>query len=163
MGNWDYIVATPDQRWRTWLCHIKMTVVLTASLTMERVVIYCVLALSGADLLGTVSGESDDLNFPSPAVLQGHLQNLEILSWLDLYLNDLIGAQRNDVVILIKSNLPLFSDVPTRSHILKHDIDVGNSTSIKQHANRVNPDKSACLQQVDYMLKNGIAEPICSA
>lgn len=137
--------------------------VLTASLTMERVVIYCVMALSGADSLGTVSGEWDDFIFPSPAVVQGHLQNLEILPWLDLYLNDLSGAQRDDVVILIKSNLPWFSDVPTQSHILTHDIDVGNSTSIKQHANRVNPDKRACLQQVDYMLKNRIAEPICSA
>lgn len=58
---------------------------------------------------------------------------------------------------------PLFSDVPTQTHVLEHDIDVGSSSPIKQHAYRVNLDKRARLQQqVDYMLENGIEEPSCS-
>lgn len=92
--------------------------------------------------------------------VQGRLQNLEFLSRLHLYFTDL----SEDVVDLIKSNLALLSDVATRTHVLEHDIDVGDSPPIKQHAYRVNPDKRARLQkQVDYMLQNGIAEPSCSA
>lgn len=43
--------------------------------------------------------------------------------------------------------------------VLKHDIDMGTSSPIRQHAYRVSPDKHARLQQqVDYMLENGNAE-----
>lgn len=50
--------------------------------------------------------------------------------------------------------------VPTRTHVLQHDIDVGDFPPIKQHTYRVNPDKRRRLQeQVDYMVKNDIAEP----
>lgn len=87
----------------------------------------------------------------------------EVLSKLNLYSNDLEGAQHQDVVNLILSYLELFSDRPTRTHVLEHDIDVGGSAPIKQHAYRVNPDKRARLQlQVDYMVENGIAEPSCA-
>ena len=47
--------------------------------------------------------------------------------------------------------------------MLQHDVDVGDSPPIKQHAYRVNPYKCMRLQkQVDYMLGHGIAEPSCS-
>lgn len=112
----------------------------------------------------TESNESDNIDLPSPVVGQGRLQNSEILSRLHLCFTDLRESQRQDVINLIKSNLSLFSDVPTRTHVLEHDIDVGNSPPIKQHAYRVNPDKLARLQkQVDYMVENGIAQPSCSA
>lgn len=60
--------------------------------------------------------------------------------------------------------MSLFSDVLSRTHVISHDIDVGDSSPIKQHAYRVNPDKRARLQdQVKYMIENGIAEHSCSA
>lgn len=47
--------------------------------------------------------------------------------------------------------------------MLQQDIDVGDSPPIKQHGDRVNPDKHRCLQeQVDYMLENSIVEPSSS-
>lgn len=50
--------------------------------------------------------------------------------------------------------------MPTRTNVLKHDSEVGNSDPIKQHIYRVNTDKRAWLKkQVEYMLANGIAEP----
>lgn len=49
-------------------------------------------------------------------------------------------------------------------HVVHHDIDVGDSSLIKQHPYRVNLDKRLRLkQQVAYMLENGIAEPSNSA
>lgn len=58
----------------------------------------------------------------------------------------------------------LFLDVPSRTTVLEHDIDVGSATPIKQHAYRVNPQKRLLLQkEVDYLLEHDLAEPSFSA
>ncbi len=54
----------------------------------------------------------------------------------------------------------LFSDVPTRTHVIEHDIDVGMAQPVKQHPYRVNPIKKTLLQKkVDYLLAYNLAEP----
>jgi hypothetical protein len=35
----------------------------------------------------------------------------------------------------------LFSDVPKKTQLIEHDVDVGNTTPIKQHPYQVNPVK----------------------
>lgn len=123
-----------------------------------------VLALSGSELPEEVAGESDNVVVSSSELVQGCLKNSEILSRLDKHFSDLDGAQRADIVILIWSNLDLFSDEPTGTNVLEHDIDVGDSTRIKQHTYRVNPAKRAWLKsQVGYILDKNIAEPSSSA
>lgn len=58
----------------------------------------------------------------------------------------------------------LVTDVPSQTHLLKHDIDVGESQPIKQHPYRVCPDKRRRLKkQVESMVQHGIAEPCCNA
>ncbi|KAK7929155.1 hypothetical protein WMY93_005550 [Mugilogobius chulae] len=105
-----------------------------------------------------------DIEGPSLASIHGRLQNSQILSNLDNCFLHLSAVQRTDVVNLINSHLSLFSDVPSRTHVLQHDIDVGDSVPIKQHPYRVNPEKRQRLQsQVDYMLSHGIAEPSLSS
>lgn len=72
--------------------------------------------------------------------------------------------QREAVVSLIQCHVSLFSDVPTRTHIVTHNIDVGDSPPIKQHPYRVSPDKRHWLQkQVNYMLQHGTAESSSSS
>lgn len=96
-------------------------------------------------------------------MVQGRLKNLQVVTQLDVYFNDLDGAQRKDVVNLILSNLEQFSDVLSQTNVLERDIDVGDSPPIKQHPYSVNTTKRARLQgQVDYMLENRIAEPSSS-
>lgn len=54
--------------------------------------------------------------------------------------------------------------MPSQTHVLQHDIDVGDNAPIKQHPYRVNPEKRRRLQhQVDYMLLHSIAEPSSSS
>lgn len=119
IGDQDYIVATPDRRRRTRLCHVNILKPYFDSCATSQFDCEAegkaVLVLSGAELLETVAGESDHFNFPPPAVVQGWLQNSEVLANLDIYFTDLSGAQREDVVRLIKANVGLFSDVPTRT------------------------------------------------
>ncbi len=71
---------------------------------------------------------------------------------------------RTDIVKLINGHVSLFSDVPSQTHVLQHDIDVDDNMPIKQHPYRVNPKKRRHLQnQVNYMLSHGIAEPSISS
>lgn len=52
----------------------------------------------------------------------------------------------------------LFSDVPTQTTVLQHDIDVGDCLPIKQHAYRVNSTKRAEMQkEAKYLQKQGLA------
>lgn len=54
----------------------------------------------------------------------------------------------------------LFSDVPGRTSVCTHGIDVGNAKPIKQHPYRLNPRKREVIKaEVDYLLKHGMAVP----
>ena len=77
----------------------------------------------------------------SAVVMRGRLQNSKILKKLESHLAHLPEAQRDDIVEVIMSHKPLFSDVPARTSVLQHDIDIGDCLPIKQHAYCVNPDK----------------------
>lgn len=116
----------------------------------------------------TFSGELSvaelDDGFLSVALTQGKLSNSEILRDLPAHLSHLSELQRSDLVELIESNKELFADVPIQTHLLKHDIAVGDSKPIKQHPYRANPDKHCHLKkQVDYMVQHGITEANRSA
>lgn len=177
LGDRDYIIDTPERRRRSRLCHINMLKPyfdreprsdLTPSDGVQT-------DLSGPESAGgdkvTLAMSSDtsvlhpenkddqdEIVGISSDVVHGRLKNSEMLSNLHDCLPNLVQSQREDVIRLIGSNSNLFSDVPTRTHILQHDIDIGISLPIKQHAYRVNPEKRLRLQkQVDYMLENGIA------
>ena len=53
----------------------------------------------------------------------------------------------------------LFSDVPKTTHLIEHDVNVGNATPIKQHPYRVNPVKLEAIRtEIKYMLENNIIE-----
>lgn len=52
-------------------------------------------------------------------------------------------------------SLSVFSDVPSETNVLEHDIDVGYANPIKRHAYRANPEKRALLRrEVESMMKH---------
>ena len=58
----------------------------------------------------------------------------------------------------------LFSDTPTQTHLLEHDIDVGESLPLRQRFYRVSQQKKKHIdKEVAYLLENGLAEPSSSA
>lgn len=86
-----------------------------------------------------------------------------MLNALPSLLGHLSPEQQQDVVDLIGRLLCLFGDVPTRTNVLKYDIDVNDAKPIKQHAYRVNPTKRALLKkETEYLLQNGLAWPSSS-
>ena len=164
----DYVIQTPDRRQSSRLCHINMlkpyftresdTATLSAVLKTETPPAKVVMLSS---LIGT---EEDDITDPSRSVPVGRLTNSEMLSKLPEFLSYLPPGESGDIQKLIHEFENLFGDVPSQTHVLEHDIDVGTSPPIKQHPYRVNPRKRAHLQrEVEYMLEHNIAEPSASA
>lgn len=93
----------------------------------------------------------------------GRLCNTEFLSEIDTHLNYLPVDQRREIVSLMRSHPSLFSDVPSSTNILKHDINVGTARPIKQLAYRCPLAKRELMkQEVKYLLENGLAVPSCS-
>lgn len=83
---------------------------------------------------------------------------------LNEFLSHLSDSRGKDVQGLIHSYPALFSDVPSCTNVLCHDIDVGEHAAIKQHPYRVNPTKRSVMKsEVDYLVENGLAVPSFSA
>ncbi len=105
----------------------------------------------------------DDLRLGSAAISSARLQNSETLASLSSKLSHLSESSRNELLHLIERFSSLFSDVPTVTSVLKHDIDVADHRPIKQNAYRINPVKREIMkQETDYLVKHGLAVPSSS-
>ena len=69
------------------------------------------------------------------------LSNFEILSDLETKINHVLPDKRIPLVDLLLKYKSVFPDVPNRTNVLKHDVDVGNACPIRQHPYQVNPTK----------------------
>ena len=87
------------------------------------------------------------------------LQNSQILNTLGTKLSHLPSVKRKELAEVINQYREVFPDVPNKSNLIEHDVDVGYSTPIKQHPYRISPMKKELLdKEVQYMLKNDIIE-----
>ena len=82
---------------------------------------------------------------------------------LKAHLEHLDEGQSTEVIAVIKAFPSLFGDVPGRTMVLEHDVNVGESAPVKQHPYRVNITKRAVMkEEVTYLLKNKLAVPSTS-
>ena len=87
------------------------------------------------------------------------LQYSQILNDLGTKLSHLPSVQRKEVAAIITQYREVFPNVPSKTNLIEHDVDVGDSAPIKQHPYMVSPMKKELLdKQVQYMLKNDIIE-----
>jgi len=87
------------------------------------------------------------------------LTNSEWLSQIDQKLSHLQPDQRRQMKQLIEEFACLFPDTPSATHLIQHDVDVGDAKPVKQHPYRMNPQKLAILEkEIQYLLDNGILE-----
>ena len=101
-------------------------------------------------------GDTPDLDFGCKI----RLSNSEIFDDLETKLNQVSQDKRTPLIELLLKYESVFLDVPNRTNVLMHDVDVGNASSIKQHSYWVNPIKLEKLRQdVQYMLDKYIIEP----
>ncbi|KAF7654545.1 hypothetical protein LDENG_00068500 [Lucifuga dentata] len=166
LSQQNYLIATPDRKSATQLCHVNLlkpyyprtpqSAQQETHLSSE-----CLhpvgLSVSMVPPHVVVEGE-DGMSGPDEAVLQGRLKNSESLQNLDGLLSHLEGSMRMQLAELIKSYPCLFGDTPTCTHLIEHDIDVGDAKPIRRRFYRVHPEKSKYLDsEGKYMLDNGIA------
>ena len=157
----DYIVQTPGRRKQKRLCHLNML-----KEYHDRNQAKSVVSIAPVMSVETVDEQSEnDLcdfvkfdNIGDKA--SPRLKNSDVLSNLDARLAHLSLEQQRQLSDLIHEFSHLFSDVPGRTDLVYHDIDVGEATPIKLHPYRMNPVKRQFLEkEVQYMLENDIIEP----
>lgn len=86
--------------------------------------------------------------------------NSEYLNTIDTHFSYLPPSEREDVKTLIQEYFTLFGDVPSRTSVVRHDINVGNVAPIKQHPYQCPPLKRELMRkEVQYLLDNSLAVP----
>ena len=166
ISDTNYLVKTPGRRKETQLCHINMLKAYHEKPKPELVILNNRLGLESPthskDCVGQVAEKEEDTE---SEVRLGNdqqpikLQNSQILNDLGTKLSHLPLAQRKELAEVITQYREVFPDVPSKTNLIEHDVDVGDSAPIKQHPYRVSPMKKELLdKEVQYMLKNDIIE-----
>lgn len=177
--NDNYVVATPDRKTKTQLYHANLLKQYFDQAKVEPATALAtsVCPLSCLSVAGS-AGENDrrpslgemtppagaalqevEVREPDDAVLLGRLKNSESLANLPMLFNHLTPQQSSELEALIKEFPSLFSDTPTQTSVLTHDIDVGDSPPIKQRFYRVSGERQKILEgEVQYLLKHDLAE-----
>ena len=168
ISDTNYLVKTPDRRKETQVCHINMLKAYHEKPQPELVTLNNRLGLESPthskDCVGQVAEKEEDTVSVSEVRLENDqqpikLQNSQILNDLGTKLSHLPLVQRKELAEVITQYREVFPDVPSKTNLIEHDEDVGDSAPIKQHPYRVSPMKKELLdKEVQYMLKNDIIE-----
>ena len=161
LSDVNYIISTPDCRRQRRLCHINMLKkYYETEDTHPRPKTVTTVKLVGKSQGPSSSGRrEEDISQCEP-----RLKNSDVLENLEDKFHHLSPDEREDMIQLVSDFIQLFSDVPSTTNVVCHDVEiVGDATPCKQHPYRVNQLKLHAIQkEIDYMLENGIIEYICS-
>ena len=156
----DYVIDTPDRRKSRRMCHVNMLKSYqqrseeTPDTTNHPEIPSQVLCSSV--LKDNSSSTSAEL------VVGGspRLKNSDILKKFQAgKLSHLEAVKQEEIMQLVFQFVNLFPDTPSRTDQVVHDVDVGETTPIKQHPYRVNPLKLKIIrEEVAYMLDNDLIE-----
>ena len=166
ISDTNYLVKTPGKRKETQVCHINMLKAYHEKPKPELVTLNNRLGLESPTHSENCVGQEAEMekDTESEARLGNDqqpikLQNSQILNDLGTKLSHLPLVQRKELAEVITQYREVFPDVPSKTNLIEHDVDVGDSAPIKQHPYRVSPMKKELLEkEVQYMLKNDIIE-----
>ncbi len=151
VGECNYVVETPDRRLKSRLCHVNLLKPYYARDTTFGACLVSQAAVEEED------GEDDEVGSGEPVTAR--LKNSSALGCLTESLIHLTLEQRGEVLQLVDQFKPLFKDTPGLTHLITHDVDVGETTPIKQHPYRINPQKWAQVKpELCYMEEIGVIE-----
>lgn len=186
ISDLNYLIETPDRRKKTRVCHVNLlkpyyvpdavkdstqedvTFTLNSEIPegfqVKPVLVVGARVETSLRAVQAVPVSDDEGLDPGEFVTQGCLENTEALKNLGVMLKHLPDVQSSDVIALINEYVSLFPDTPTQTNLIKHDIDVGDAKPVLQHYYRVPLEKKRHLEaEVEYLLKNGLAEPSYSS
>lgn len=84
----------------------------------------------------------EDVQTPDDAVFHPRLKNSEMLSYLKLQSSHLSAERSEQLKWSILDFLAIFRDIPIHTHLVEHDIDVGDAHPICQQFYCVSPEKT---------------------
>ena len=160
------MVKTPGRRKETQVCHINMLKAYHEKPKPELMTLSNKLGLENPKHSESCVGlEAEKEEDTESEVRLGNdqqpikLQNSQILNDLGTKLSHLPLVQRKELAEVITQYREVFPNVPSKTNLIEHDVDVGNSAPIKQHPYRVSPMKRELPdKEVQYMLENDIIE-----
>lgn len=170
ISNTDYVIGTPDRKRKTRVCHVNMLKTFHNREAVQNVLLAdeITVPVSSPVLVACAAVEIADPE--DDGVILRHtyqqcarLTNSEVLTDFAFHVSHLSEQQGCDIMHLVNDFPALFNDVPSRTTVLEHDINVGDAAPIKQHAYRVNTAKRALMRnEVEYLLEHGFAQSSCS-
>lgn len=132
MTDQNYQIATPDRRKAKQCFHVNLLKPYSCNSEIQPV--SPVVTVSSASLDDdqpfSVEGGGDVI-VPEDCVLLPRLKNSETLKNLDALFLHLSDVQRSELTKLVLDFPSLFADVPTRTHLIQHDVDVGDARPIR--------------------------------
>ena len=150
----NYLVKTPDRRKETQVCHINMLKAYHEKPKPELVILNNKLGLENPMHSESCVGlEAEKEEDTKSKVRLGNdqqpikLQNSQILHDLGTKLSHLPLFQRKVLAEVITQYREVFPDVPSKTNLIEHDVDIGDSAPIKQHPYRVSPMKKELLDK----------------
>ena len=157
VNDLNYVVKTPDRRKPRQLCHINML-----KPYHDRSVNVVAVVESQAVNKESVVEDAFQDGEPTikPEIIPCKLSNSEILHNIDLKVSHLESCQQLQMKELILKYKDLFPDVPKKTSVAVHDVDVGDAKPIKQHPYHMNPEKGKLAEdEIAYMLEHQIIQP----
>ncbi|XP_030271930.1 uncharacterized protein LOC115581177 isoform X1 [Sparus aurata] len=170
VSDLNYLISTPDRKKSVQLCHVNLLKPYfarssVAGLESSPSCVAVAVPVGQVRVHSDLAVETEEeLCTPDDGMLRGRLKNSESLASLNEMLTHLSEPRRSELVKLVKSYPCLFADTPSRTHLIEHDIDVGEAPPVRQRFYRMSPVKHEHLEaEVKYMLENNIAEPCASS
>ena len=133
VNDLNYIVKTPGRRKESQLCHINMLKVYQSENTekQETPVVTNIPVEIKPECGGSnnIHTERTDIN---DNLHEPKLQNSVVLSELDWKLYHLEPDMAQELTDLIRQYEKIFSDIPSRTNVAYHDVDIGDARPVKQ-------------------------------
>ena len=156
----NYIINTPDRRKDKQLCHINL---LKPYYSRDNHFI-SVVASDNDNVIDPPTENSSDICEITVDNVSLKLNNSDILNNINCKIAHLELTKRGELTNLIYRYANLFPDIPSRTNVLHHDVDVGSAKPIKQHPYRINPEKREYLKkEIQYLLESDLIEPSTSS
>ena len=140
ISDTNYLVRTPDRRKETQVGHVNMLKAYHEETKPELVILNNTLGLENPTHSENCVGlEAEKEEDTESEVRLGNcqqpikLQNSQILNDLGTKLSHLPSVQRKELAEVITQYREVFADVPSKTNLIEHDVDVGDSAPIKQH------------------------------
>ena len=140
ISDTNYLVRTHGRRKETQVCHINMLKAYHEKPKPDLVILNNKLGLENPTHSESCVGlEGEKEEDTESEVRLGNdqqpieLQNSQILNDLGIKLSHLNLVQRKELAEIINKYREVFPDVPNKTSLTEHDVDVGDSAPTKQH------------------------------